>query len=232
MDQQVERTESFLGRLRAVRAMGMHAGYKREILPSESSTLAEEEKGKSSREERGAEKGKGSAVAGEDESKAMIRELSSSAHSSTTSQDGDDSNDSITVAQPLIPDLEPLLVSLKSLSSTRGNTSTTRTSLLSTIESYTSALHRQLWNPRPGAGFGVGAGGNKGWGTGYGLNTLDQSLRNASGGGGSSGSAGVYKDGWEGEGLSDRSEEWDKVRKEVRGIKGMLLGRRSMGMGA
>lgn len=205
VDQQIDRVGGFLDRLREVRGMGVHAGYIRTV----------EAGGKEEEEIKRIENGNKEKGGGGEESQAMIREISTSSTHSSTPQTQE--------SEPLLPDLTTLIDGLKSLSSTRSNTSTTRTSLLSTIESYTSALHRHLWNPRPGAGFGGGGGG-----TGYGLSTMDQSLRNE--GGSATGKSGVYKDGWESEGLGDRSEEWDKVRKEVRGIKGMLLGRRNIGL--
>lgn len=211
-EQQTERVSGLLGRLKEIRGMGVHAGYKREA--ADDGEVGAEDAETEGKEGVQGEKG--------EESKAMIREISSSAHS-TSSHTSDPSPATSPNVPPLLPDLTSLIDTLKNLTSTRSNTATTRTSLLSTIESYTSALHRQLWNPRPGAGKGA-------WGTGYGLGTLDQSLRNEGATGGAT--AGVYKDGWEGEGLGDRAEEWDRVRKEVRGIKGMLLGRRSMGIGA
>jgi hypothetical protein len=109
------------------------------------------------------------------------------------------------------PDLTPLIAALSTLATTRRNTSTTRTSLLSTLEAYTSALHRQMWNPTP----------SDRWG-GVGLNSLDRHL-GAAGAGAGGKKAGAY----EFEGVIDRREEWDAVRKEVRAVKGMLLGRRT-----
>lgn len=213
VEQQVDRVGSLLQRLKEVRASGVHAGMPQ----TESEGVNAEAPGR-------AEGPSGNALVKRDqgqEAKGMIREISHSSAPSTSSPTRPSSPAPPNPA-PLIPDISGLVASLRGLSVARSHTSTTRTSLLSTIESYTSALHRQLWNPRPGAGMGA-------WGTGYGLGTLDQSL--AREGGAVKGSS-VYKDGWEGEGLRDRGEEWDAVRKEIRGIKGMLLGRRSMGLGA
>ena len=150
--------------------------------------------------------------------------------------------------------LSTLVGTLRHLASARGNTSTTRTSLLSTIEAYTSSLHRQLWNPAPGhSSYGFGRGS----GTGVGLGSLDQQLAltgagAGGGGGGGGGGAGGRSGGGQAKGargrgqangfgnawsveprgvvledVRDRREEWDAVRREVRGVKGLLLGRRT-----
>ena len=102
---------------------------------------------------------------------------------------------------PTQPDLSGLSDSLKSLSVALGATSTTRTSLTSTLESYTSHLHREIYlrpTSSTNSNFGTGA-----------LGTFNRDSRNGSDEG--------------------RTEEWDSVRKEVRAIKGMLLGRRNFG---
>ncbi|CAD6571194.1 MAG: hypothetical protein TREMPRED_000196 [Tremellales sp. Tagirdzhanova-0007] len=102
---------------------------------------------------------------------------------------------------PIKSDLSGLGDSLKSLSAALGATSTTRTSLTSTLESYTSHLHREIYL-RPTSStnnnFGMGALGTMNRDPGHGSDV-------------------------------GRMEEWDSVRKEVRVIKGMLLGRRNFG---
>ncbi|KAK8853066.1 hypothetical protein IAR55_003767 [Kwoniella newhampshirensis] len=104
-----------------------------------------------------------------------------------------------------ISSLRTLTTSLRALTTALDSTSTTRTSLISTLESYTSHLHRQLFVARPTAsGFG---------GFSIGMGTLGANLSRESGGGGG--------------GLESKGEEWDAVRKEVRAIKGMVLNRRS-----
>lgn len=121
---------------------------------------------------------------------------------------------------PLSP-VSSLSTSLATLVSALMSTSTTRTSLLSTLESYTSTLHRQVYirsQPLASQRYGLGtlsanlarAGGGKSNRWPY---DADQSADHADGGG--LDSVGV------------RSEEWDAVRKEVRAIKGMLLSRRN-----
>ena len=100
---------------------------------------------------------------------------------------------------PLDP-LSNLTTSLKELSGAISSTSTTRTSLLSTLETYTSHLHREVYlRTDSKSPFSVGLG------------SLSQNLAATGGGYGS-----VAKD-----------TEWDEVRKEVRAIKGLLLGRRN-----
>lgn len=110
------------------------------------------------------------------------------------------------LAMPLLPldDLSSLSTSLRSLSGAITSTSTTRVSLLSTLETYTSQLHREVYlRTDHSSAFSVGLG------------SLSQNLASASG---SKGSAGLAK---------NASSEWDDVRKEIRAIKGLLLGRRN-----
>jgi len=105
-----------------------------------------------------------------------------------------------------------LSTSLANLVTAFTSTSTTRTSLLSTLESYTSHLHRQLYlRSTPGSG-----------GMRYGMNTLSANLAKA---GGAKAWGAFEQDGDEPIGV--KAEEWDSVRKEVRAIKGMLLSRRN-----
>jgi len=105
-----------------------------------------------------------------------------------------------------------LSTSLANLVTAFTSTSTTRTSLLSILESYTSHLHRQLYlRSTPGSG-----------GMRYGMNTLSANLAKA--GGGKAWGA-FEQDGDQPTGV--KGEEWDSVRKEVRAIKGMLLSRRN-----
>lgn len=114
----------------------------------------------------------------------------------------------LAAATPLLPldNLTTLSTSLRSLSNAISSTSTTRVSLLSTLETYTSQLHRDVYlrNDHRSA-FSVGLG------------SLSENLANASGST-ALGSSGAAK--------SDRTE-WDDVRKEIRAIKGLLLGRRN-----
>jgi hypothetical protein len=113
--------------------------------------------------------------------------------------------------------LEPvasLTTALANLVTAFTSTSTTRTSLLSTLESYTSHLHRQLY---------LRSGTNSSsFGMRYGMNNLSANLAKAGGG---KGWGAFEQDGDETVGV--KGEEWDAVRKEVRAIKGMLLSRRN-----
>jgi len=113
-------------------------------------------------------------------------------------------DDTATIPAPTNPlpldGLASLSLSLRSLSGALASTSTTRTSLLSTLESYTSQLHREVYlRSDPKTSFSVGLG------------SLSQNLANV----GAKAGAGTGSTGW------------DDVRKEVRAIKGLLLGRRN-----
>lgn len=95
-------------------------------------------------------------------------------------------------------------------------TATTRTSLLSVLEGYTSGLHRELYLSRPtNTPWAVPGSNNR-----VGLSTLSANLAKAGGA--------VDADNASPLGLPPaRSEEWDAVRREVRAIKGLLLNRRN-----
>lgn len=100
---------------------------------------------------------------------------------------------------------------LRELASAMEATATTRTSLLSTLEGYTSGLHRELFLSR-------GASSTP-WSkstSSVGLGTLSANLAKA--GGNSDSPLGLP---------AAKSEEWDAVRREVRAIKGILLNRRN-----
>lgn len=102
---------------------------------------------------------------------------------------------------------------LRELASAMDATATTRTSLLSTLEGYTSGLHRELFLSRGGAG------SSSPWSkstSSVGLGTLSANLAKA--GGGADSPLGLP---------AAKSEEWDAVRREVRAIKGILLNRRN-----
>ena len=119
-----------------------------------------------------------------------------------------------------LADVTPLVESLRNLSDGLRATSTTRESLLSTLEGYTSVLHRQVYlRSTNSSGIG-GLGGNFGMGDSsksksIGLSTLSSNLAEAQGT-----HTGEID-------MSRRGQEWDAVRKEIRAIKGMLLGRRN-----
>lgn len=129
---------------------------------------------------------------------------------------------------PMRADTADLTAALRDLAANLDATATTRTSLVSTLEGYTSGLHRELflargsgpstpWGPVPGATTGR-----------VGLGTLSANLANA-GGKVSSGSPGEASP----LGIPPaRSEEWDNVRREVRAIKGLVLNRRNFSVPA
>jgi hypothetical protein len=142
---------------------------------------------------------------------------------------------SMGTSESLIPitKISSLSTSLSNLLSAFNSTSTTRTSLLSTVESYSSYLHRQVYRRSQPFSTASSAGINK---SGYSLGTLSANLAKA---GGSTSSNqrrpfdiyGQLEDGDDQEvrleDMGVKSEEWDAVRKEVRAIKGMLLSRRN-----
>lgn len=124
-------------------------------------------------------------------------------------------------AQPLFGDVSPLTAALRDLASSLDATATTRTSLVSTLEGYTSGLHRELFISRgaysnPWAGV---PGANTT--SRVGLGTLGANL--ASAGGSEASPLGLP---------AAKSEEWDNVRREVRAIKGLLLNRRNFSVPA
>ena len=212
---QSERMEVFLGRLRSMRALRMYgprshnARDGRSVGP-DGQVVDDTASQRRSEEEEVEQAG--------DEEKALIRSSSVSTPSAPP-------------ALLSLPALTTLITALRTLKSLRSNTSTTRTSLLSTIEAYTSALHRQLWNPAPGhSAYGFGRGS----GRGVGLGSLDRQLALT---GGRGKGKGPWDDARAGEGggggvvledVVDRREEWDAVRREIRGVKGLLLGRRTV----
>ncbi|WVR07839.1 hypothetical protein IAU60_004882 [Kwoniella sp. DSM 27419] len=129
---------------------------------------------------------------------------------------------------PLLPldDLETLSMTLRSLTAALDSTSTTRTSLISTLESYTSHLHREMFVARHPASVSSSSGGRGrpttgGFG-GYSIGgTLGESLSRAGAGAGAGHAADTSSPGV-------RGEDWDAVRKEIRAIKGVLLNRRTL----
>ncbi|OWZ64702.1 hypothetical protein AYX15_03621 [Cryptococcus neoformans] len=124
-----------------------------------------------------------------------IKEIESYAASTSSRTDSDMSN----AIFPFLG-LRTLSQSIHNLTAMLDATSTTRISLISTLESYTSHIHRQLFLSKPprytNDRFAVGLG------------TLSENLQK------------------EGE-HEKKGEEWDAVRKEVRAVKGLLLNRRA-----
>ncbi|WWC91527.1 uncharacterized protein L201_006473 [Kwoniella dendrophila CBS 6074] len=106
-----------------------------------------------------------------------------------------------------ISQLDILSSKLNLLSTAINSTSTTRTSLISTLESYTSNIHRQLFISRP----------QQGGFTNYsiGMNSLSNHLNQPQ-------NNDIHNYGLGGV----KPEQWDQTRKEIRAIKGLLLNRR------
>lgn len=199
VEQQLERWTGLGAGLRQMRQKGMYALPVSSVTGDEKDEAVERDKaGRQTALEKGA--------------RAMVEEISSVASAA-----GGEGDEQARTPQPtpLLPDLSDVIASVEELAATRGNTSTTRTSLLSTLESYTSNLHRQLWSPRPGHGYS---------GYGVGLSSLDANLAKERGGV-STESNGVHAAGELAMGV--KGEEYDMVRKEIRAIKGILLNRRN-----
>jgi hypothetical protein len=109
----------------------------------------------------------------------------------------------------LISGLLDLPNNLGTLSAQMESTTTTRTSLISTVSSYTSWLHTQMFMmTRAG-------GNNSAYYGGVGLKTLGESLEKE----------GVKSEEKTAAVIGGKSPVWDELRKEIRAIKGMLLSR-------
>lgn len=201
MEQQVDRVKGIVTRLRELRANRLYPAVTVPVDAAEHLDRAKEEKGKE---------------AGKEEEKPLLEEIPSS-RSSSSSHPADPLTERKarpnriprsgsglqTDLQPIpTPSLTTLTTSLRSLSSALTSTATTRTSLLTSLESFTSHLHREIYLRSSTSLNSLPVG----------LGTLDANLRDSAGGSG------------EGKG------EWDDVRKEVRAIKGLLLGRRSFAL--
>ncbi len=107
----------------------------------------------------------------------------------------------------LLPRLAPLPAALASLSTQLGATQTTRTSLLSTLSSYTSHLHSQIFLLSRSSG-----GNAASYYGGVGLKSLGENLEKEGGLGAA-------------EKRDESKETREDIRKEIRAIKGMLLSR-------
>ncbi|WOO80253.1 uncharacterized protein LOC62_03G003764 [Vanrija pseudolonga] len=128
-------------------------------------------------------------------------------------------------------DPSALSASLRDLAASLDATNTTRTSLISTLESYTSGLHRELFVAR-GLSNSTWGGGSAYGGTGrVGLGTLSANLAQASNPNGGAAGAASGTDSVLGLPAA-KSQEWDAVRREVRAIKGLLLNRRNFAVPA
>lgn len=215
MDQQSDRWTGLVGTLRQIKARGVYAS----TTPTTSGTTEGT--------------GKGTLVEGSENEKRdgeMEMEMAR-----LTDHEDDAHSEEGTIAtegQSLIPinTISTLSTSLSNLLTAFNSTSTTRTSLLSTVEGYSSYLHRQVY--RRTQPFSSSGGGYQ---SGYSLGTLSANLAKAGGASGSQRKAFDIYGSQEGgedeevrlEDMGVKSQEWDAVRKEVRAIKGMLLSRRN-----
>lgn len=216
VDQQSDRWTGLVGTLRQIKARGMYAS--------------------TSPTDLGTDKEVDSQIEGSEEKKGHGEmEMARLTQHEEGSEDEDEEGSK---TEGLIPinTISTLSTSLTNLLTAFNSTSTTRTSLLSTVEGYSSYLHRQVYRrTQPFASSG-GAGGYQ---SGYSLGTLSANLTKA--GGGNSTTAASQRKAFDIYGTQDgdedqevrledmgvKSQEWDAVRKEVRAIKGMLLSRRN-----
>lgn len=128
-------------------------------------------------------------------------------------------------AAPIVPvltlanELEPLPSRLRQLSEQMAATETTRTSLISTVNAYTSHLHTQNFLMVRASGTGSRARN-----AAVGLSSLDDNLRKE---GAASQSTADARTRAEPEGLVGIADldEYETVRKEIRSIKGLMLSR-------
>ncbi|WRT70406.1 uncharacterized protein IL334_007404 [Kwoniella shivajii] len=216
VDQQLTRVNSLVNGLKKLRGSKLYPNSNSDSLPTKSHSGSEESdygEDSNNNNNRADQKSSLSSSRKEEistkESQASLKEITSSSSSSSTSSQTDH-HEHPEVPLPFqsispILSLQTLSAGLKSLSSALDSTSTTRTSLISTLESYTSSIHRQLFVSRPAGGFG---------GYSVGMGSLSQHLGKNGESNGVDGLGGV------------KGEEWDSVRKEVRAIKGVLLNRR------
>ena len=192
VDQQKDRFESLLHGLRALKSTRRHQYHPMEMSYdlSQSTNLTSV-----------SDTDSGATTNTKEEKHLMVEEIL-----------GDDASSSVSAPtlHPIHSDeVSPLSSRLRELSQAMDATSTTRTSLLSTLESYTSQLHEEIYLRRPTVTKRTDKFVNMG--------TLDANLRKEM----HAQSKPVVKL------AADQGEEWDSARKEVRAIKGMLLGRRN-----
>lgn len=171
-------------------------------LASQASQAEEEEEEKKSEAEEGEKDERKLLTAPDDSPKSASISLAETAEAEEAPP---------TTTSQLHADPSVLGPALRELASSMEATATTRTSLLSTLEGYTSGLHRELFLSR-------GANSSP-WSkstSSVGLGTLSANLAKA--GGNQDSPLGLP---------AAKSEEWDAVRREVRAIKGILLNRRN-----
>jgi hypothetical protein len=144
-------------------------------------------------------------------------QLARAGHGQTTDSNSPATTHSHPHAHPLpVDNLASLSASLAALSSAISSTSTTRVSLLSTLDWYTSHLRREMYLRSDqmsgrGSSFSVGLGSLS-------QNLASAGARSAANGTGASGASGAP---------GTARTDWDDVRREVRAVKGLLLGRRN-----
>ncbi|WVW85954.1 hypothetical protein I302_107992 [Kwoniella bestiolae CBS 10118] len=187
VSQQSERVRKLLEGVRRLRALGL---YPKRNLEAPAQTEGDDDEKQVLKKEE-----------------ASLKEISSSIDSllsqNIPSHPPSQSSDGTVELIPTTP-LTALSSKLKVLSSSMDATSTTRTSVISTLEGYTSSIHHQLFLARSSTGGMSSYGVN--------MNSLSNHLNGNTG-----------KQTGMGLGLG---EEWDNTRKEIRAIKGMLLNRR------
>ncbi|WWC64389.1 uncharacterized protein I303_106999 [Kwoniella dejecticola CBS 10117] len=241
VSQQTDRMGDILERLRRLRAIGMY-GQPRSMEPDQKygngvEGMAEGKHMKESHEDENGSQNDDDDDDEDDDSgirrEASLKEISESVELLHLQSDhrrrqqeqenkrraGIDEAEAEEVEIEIVPttSLSLLSTKLNDLSGAMESTSTTRISLISTLESYTSSIHRQLFVSRSLQG---GYGGYS-----VGMNSLNQHLNNRGNSSGSKSTSGGVG------GLVDdlggvNPEEWDKTRKEIRAIKGLLLNRR------
>jgi hypothetical protein len=201
---QRERWRSLLDRLREIRAAPIFRERVQEVEEEERALVrARTRESEVSREELALVKSRSREEKDEDKDKEK----------GTEGGDKEEEEEPPTVN--MFADVAPLSAALRDLASSLDATATTRTSLVSTLEGYTSGLHRELF---------ARGGATNSWGgtSSVGLSTLGANLAKA---GGSADASPL--------GLpAAKSEEWDNVRREVRAIKGLLLNRRNFSVPA
>ncbi|WWD03439.1 hypothetical protein V865_001491 [Kwoniella europaea PYCC6329] len=180
VDQQTERVNNLLEGIKKLRSLGIY---------TQSGSRGEEDE---------------HAGRGNQREEASLKEISSSISSLRSENiNNPEPNDEINEIIPITP-LTRLTSKLKILSSSLDATSTTRLSVISTLEGYTSSIHHQLFLSRSTTGGMSSYGVNMNSLSNH-LNQDKNQSRDMIGGTG---------------------EEWDNTRKEIRAIKGLLLNRR------
>ncbi|WVQ67197.1 uncharacterized protein L199_005392 [Kwoniella botswanensis] len=180
VDQQTERVNNLLEGIKKLKSLGIYT-------QSGSSGDEDEHAGRGNQREE-----------------ASLKEISSSISSLRSDNiNNPEPNDETNEIIP-ITSLTRLISKLKILSSSLDATSTTRLSVISTLEGYTSSIHHQLFLSRSTTGGMSSYGVN--------MNSLSNHLNQDKNQGRDM--------------IGGTGEEWDNTRKEIRAIKGLLLNRR------